>query len=69
MKLARFLSSLSIIFLLIGCSNNRLKENSDTINIDIENFADVNEFFDDSRFVILETNDSARQSDSRILRG
>ena len=59
MKLARFLISISIIFLLIGCSNNRLKENSDTINIDIENFADVNEFFDDSRFVILETNDSA----------
>ncbi|MCX4279602.1 6-bladed beta-propeller [Muribaculum sp.] len=27
--------------------------------MDVEDFADVNEFFDDSRFVILETNDSA----------
>ena len=50
-----------MFFLLIGygCGNSQLKENVEEINIDVENFADVNEFFDDSRFVILETNDSA----------
>ena len=61
MKLNRFISTIPMFFLLIGygCGNSQLKENVEEINIDVENFADVNEFFDDSRFVILETNDSA----------
>ena len=56
-RICDVLSLLIILVIAGGCSReDRVHE---LIDVDVETFAPVTDFFDDSRFVILETNDSS----------